>query len=540
MYVLVPMGGYVVLLVILLLTSFGFCSLDAKNPLASIRRKSSMDSSDDDTSEDTESLSSDEDGSSEDNDLGSFETEQLINAVSKITDLLRKCWGVAGSDIISTNLSRQGQGSLTEVFNPTVPGKSVYALFGFCAVNAFDHYLRALGGDVMILINDVASVLHSEVFRWGLGDSGQCNKNLGSAWLMVFRIGNVKEVVQKLDEATNVVFSNTQKTWTGANQTTTRRRRGRSGVTPSSQFPSKPRRRKMKRNESANAMSLSLAQLPGISVFTDRALIGILKTFAGIHRDDKLMKWKRDFRLGAGVGAFSVNMIFGMDAGWAVEGAVGSEYKIDATYLSPHVNMASRMMSACKQYGVSVLLSQAVQELLSDVARSKLRHLDTVTVKGSSVRQRIYTYDARHKGADFFLFGKTNEQADTDSDQYNTNIWNTDQDLTAMRQHVTDDFLKEFDKGRQDYLAGHWPSAIKHLEIANEILLENMVEQGYIEYELKELQSHALDEEDARLAEQEFRNETEDGPSRRLLAYMRSQGGIAPAEWEGFRPLTSK
>lgn len=28
--------------------------------------------------------------------LGSFETEQLITAVAKITDLLRKCWGVAG------------------------------------------------------------------------------------------------------------------------------------------------------------------------------------------------------------------------------------------------------------------------------------------------------------------------------------------------------------------------------------------------------------------------------------------------------------
>lgn len=30
-------------------------------------------------------------------------------------------------------------------------------------------------------------------------------------------------------------------------------------------------------------------------------------------------------------------------AGWAIEGAIGSEYKIDASYLSPHVNMASRL-----------------------------------------------------------------------------------------------------------------------------------------------------------------------------------------------------
>ena len=138
--------------------------------------------------------------------------------------------------------------------------------------------------------------------------------------------------------------------------------------------------------------SLQLASLPGIQTFADRALLGCLKSFAGLHRDQNMQDWQKDFRLGAGVGNFHISVIYGMDAGWAVEGAVGSEYKIDATYLSPHVNMASRMMSACAQYGVKVLLSQAVEELLSKTARSKLRHLDTVYVKGSNVSQRIYTY----------------------------------------------------------------------------------------------------------------------------------------------------
>jgi class 3 adenylate cyclase len=35
-------------------------------------------------------------------------------------------------------------------------------------------------------------------------------------------------------------------------------------------------------------------------------------------------------------------MAFGLHAGWAIEGAVGSSHKIDATYLSPHVNLAAR------------------------------------------------------------------------------------------------------------------------------------------------------------------------------------------------------
>ena len=161
------------------------------------------------------------------------------------------------------------------------------------------------------------------------------------------------------------------------------------------------------------------------------------KTFAGIHRDKVILNWNNDFRLGAGVGAVSINLNYGMDAGWAVEGAVGSSYKIDATYLSPHVNMASRMMSATKQYGVYILLSQAVQKLLSSDAQDKLRHIDTVTVKGSSVQQRIYTYDAKVR-SDFFLYSKTESQADLDSDRYSPAIWNTDQDLVAMRNHICD------------------------------------------------------------------------------------------------------
>ncbi|CAB9497814.1 whole genome shotgun sequence [Seminavis robusta] len=472
------------------------------------------------------------------NDLGNYETEQLINAVSKITDLLRKCWGVAGADIISTNLATR-EGALTEVFNPTVPGKSVYALFGFAAIKGFDHALKNLGGDVMVLINDVAKVLHDEVYRWGFGNSGQCNKNLGAAFLMVFRIGLVKEVIEKLEQATDVIFSTHTKhrTTSQAKQ----KARIRKAVTTSTTTPKsvaiakataaklKGKVNKRKEDASVNAMSVSLQSLPGISTFTDCAVIGMLKSYASIHRDKKLLTWNDDFRLGAGVGAFTVSLIYGMDAGWAVEGAVGSEYKIDATYLSPHVNMASRMMSACKQYGVSILLSQAVQELMSDAARSKLRHLDTVTVKGSSVKQRIYTYDARNRGVDFFLFSRTDDQADFEADRYSPNMWNVDQDLKAMRQHLEDDFLDEFKAGRKAYLQGDWPLAVEKLNIANEIMLETAVEAGYL-----------VDPSTDAVPHEEELAEHGDGPTLFLLNYIKSKGGVAPDDWEGWHPLTSK
>jgi hypothetical protein len=572
------------------------------------RRKGSNADEDDLAADWNNSDSSDDDGQEaaavegpDEDMLGSYETEQLNSAVNKITDLLRKCWGVAGADIISTNLAARG-GALAEMFNPTVPGKSVYALFGFVSINDFDHVLRELQDDVMILINDVAAVLHDEVFRWGFGDSGQCNKNLGSSFLMVFRIGLVKEVMEKLEQATDVVFStksshshhgrkrlhnrhssmgsaaSSKSSHTGsivhpsvpgsstlarAPSNTLGHRYGSNatvgaggtvvsatGVSVAGATTAPPHgahtsaglmaqlRRKEKKPTPVNPMSLSLQSLPGITTFTDRAVIGMLKSFAGIYRDKKILNWNQDFRLGQGVGVFTVSMIFGMDAGWAVEGAVGSEYKIDATYLSPHVNMASRMMGACKQYGVTLMLSQAVQELMSDVARTKLRHLDTITVKGSSIKQRIYTYDARSKGVDFFLFNRTEDQADFDADRYTPHIWNADQDLRAMRQHVTDDFLEAFAVGRKAYLSGDWPLAIKRLERANEIMVETALEEGYLEDEFDALQLRAG--EDARTAAEDLKLQNGDGPCLFLINFMKQHGGVAPKGWDGWHPLTRK
>ena len=45
---------------------------------------------------------------------------------------------------------------------------------------------------------------------------------------------------------------------------------------------------------------------------------------------------------------FKVYLGLGLHLGWAIEGAIGSEYKIDASYLSPNVNLASRLEYATK------------------------------------------------------------------------------------------------------------------------------------------------------------------------------------------------
>jgi len=495
---------------------------DAENPLmetGDLRGKNRSDADDGD----------EKDRDDESRQLGNYETEQLINAIAKIADLLRKCWGVAGAGIISTNLARTKEGK-TVVFNPTVPGKRVYALFGFVAINGFDKQLHALGRDVMILINDVAKVVHDEVFRWALGDSGQCNRNLGAAFLMVFRIGDFNEIHNKKKLAQDVVFNTNGRSSNRRSANALRKRKTAKG-----------KKRTSHRNIDMGADgTLQLASLPGIQAFTDRALLGMLKSYAGIHRDKRLLNWKKDWRLGAGVGAFTVSVIYGMDAGWAVEGAVGSEYKIDATYLSPHVNMASRMMSATKQYGVTILLSQAVEELLSRPARSKLRHLDTVFVKGSSVAQRIFTYDARHEGVDYFLFERSPEKADRDADAYTDKVWETDQDLLSMRQHVKEEFMERFREGVDQYLDGKWKDAIETLSAADDMMIQTVIEEGFIDFDPEEYGDDIFDRSIRDDDIVRIRTEYGDGACKCLISYMERRNGVPPQGWVGVKKLDSK
>ena len=73
--------------------------------------------------------------------------------------------------------------------------------------------------------------------------------------------------------------------------------------------------------------------------------------------------------------AVQVRMGFGLHVGWAIEGAIGSEYKIDASYLSPNVNMASRLEAATKQFGTTILLSDHFIALLSPSVRRRVRQV---------------------------------------------------------------------------------------------------------------------------------------------------------------------
>jgi class 3 adenylate cyclase len=81
----------------------------------------------------------------------------------------------------------------------------------------------------------------------------------------------------------------------------------------------------------------------------------------------------------------------GLHFGWAIEGAIGSSKKIDASYISPHVNMSETLESSTKEYGVPLLMSEPFYNLLSPEAAADCRKVDVLGK--SKTTSGLYTYD---------------------------------------------------------------------------------------------------------------------------------------------------
>jgi class 3 adenylate cyclase len=78
------------------------------------------------------------------------------------------------------------------------------------------------------------------------------------------------------------------------------------------------------------------------------ALFSFIKIIAKINKFSHILEYRQDKGLTDRMPGYAVKMGFGLHQGWAIEGAIGSFFKIDASYLSPNVNMASRLEAATK------------------------------------------------------------------------------------------------------------------------------------------------------------------------------------------------
>lgn len=389
-----------------------------------------------------------------------METVLIENAIIKIGTLLALGFGDAGSEIIAQNISKGNSGSV----NPLIPGKRHYAIFGFCDIRNFTDVTEVLQEEVMLFVNTIASLVHKTID----GHIGNANKNIGDAFLLVWKIPD-----------TEIVPTN-----------------------------------------SADGVGLERTRM--VKSLCDLAVISYVKTVAKLHTSGHILKYSRNAKINDRIHNYQVKMGFGLHLGWAIEGAIGSIFKIDASYLSPNVNIASRLEAATKQYGVPILISDMIYQFCSNEIRRLLRQVDKVTVKGSQKPLGLYTIDmnlnglsekpvdplvkkdpklTNHKKKKKVLMTKL-ENDEMKSRRFIEN----DELLVKVLTQDDDDlyfaFREWFAKGMEEYFDGRWKSAKESFKKAYEMRI--------------------------------------DAPIVTLLKYMEDLNFSKPDSWKGYRELTEK
>ena len=403
-------------------------------------------------------------GKRRDSDIENMNEMKIMrNQILKIGKLLVLVFSNAGSKIITDTITSQ-----YDDVRMQTDGYKTMAIFGFCDVRDFTEMTQVLQEDIMLYVNQIARLVHSHVDKY-LGSS---NKNLGEAFLLVWMIPD--DCIGYHDSNANDIFV-------------------------------------MKKRKSSIYAELALTSF--VEVIVDLQCSKEIAYFTSLPKVQAVMP---DHRLLMG---------FGLHIGWAIEGAIGSQTKIDASYLSPNVNLSSRLQAATQQFGVNILISDKLHDLFTESSQLYCRMIDRVTVKGSNKALDLYTVNFVEN------LRRVATEAKKDRRDFKEALSREDlkkrhNKLKVMMQKMVDHnkrdismielnprlgryleneefYLEEYEDGLEYYLSGNWKRA---WTVFKDILVER----------------------------------PKDGPTLTLVGYMEKHGLQCPEDWRGFRPLTSK
>jgi len=98
-----------------------------------------------------------------------------------------------------------------------------------------------------------------------------------------------------------------------------------------------------------------------LRITCDYSFFSVLKILARLCKEPKIFKYRNDQRLLATFKkAFSVEMCFALNFGWANEGIVGSRYKIDPLFFGPEISKLKKLIKFTKDKGSSIVISESL------------------------------------------------------------------------------------------------------------------------------------------------------------------------------------
>jgi class 3 adenylate cyclase len=115
----------------------------------------------------------------------------------------------------------------------------------------------------------------------------------------------------------------------------------------------------------------------------DGALLSFVKVTIECLACPILQKLTQHPKIQERMPGYRVRMGFGLHFGYAIQGAIGSAMKIDASYLSPNVNKCAFLEGSTKEFKAAILLSRQFVDLLSPGVRSLLRLIDVIKLGAS-------------------------------------------------------------------------------------------------------------------------------------------------------------
>ena len=108
-------------------------------------------------------------------------------------------------------------------------------------------------------------------------------------------------------------------------------------------------------------------------------------------------------------GSTPIGIGIGLNSGPLMLGTIGEKHRMDGTVISDAVNLAARIESLTKTYGIALLISQNTYDQLSDPKAFDIRPIDVVVVKGKTQAVAILEVFDRNEPTDRACKGRTRD-----------------------------------------------------------------------------------------------------------------------------------